>query len=130
MSVEGIAMLPSPAPSTALQCGNQVLATPVASAPRNRAPGNDHGPSADVGSSASFTLKDPRETPLLPIEPDRDTAQTRLVSAHDFPSDTIDDTTVPASGRLTPETEEAIDGQYLGPSSAQSFLGKALRRYG
>lgn len=33
------------------------------------------------------------------------------------------------SRRLTPEPGEAIDGQYHGPSSAQSFLGQALRRF-
>lgn len=32
------------------------------------------------------------------------------------------------SRRLTPEASEALDGQYHGPSSAQSFLGRAFRR--
>ncbi|KEQ69647.1 hypothetical protein M436DRAFT_12701, partial [Aureobasidium namibiae CBS 147.97] len=74
------------------------------------------------------TPQETRETPPLRIGIDRDVAQTPCLPAYGLFSDTIDGVARPGSARQTPEIDEAIDGQYLGPSSAQSFLGKALRR--
>ncbi|CAD0111467.1 unnamed protein product, partial [Aureobasidium uvarum] len=59
------------------------------------------------------------------LETDRDTSPN--------PLDDIDPRAVPvrpelATRRSISEQQQTIDGQYLGPSSAQSFLGQALQR--
>jgi hypothetical protein len=121
---------PSPAPSAALR--HRVLFTPVATIPRTPATNhisfvNDQSSqhADDVESRHQFASR----TSPLPVEVDRGTARTIPVSAHDFSSDATDHDAAPFSTRLTPELDATIDGQYLGPSSAQSFLGKALQRH-
>jgi hypothetical protein len=128
--VKGIAVPPPPAPSIGLQYRNQssTRVTPV-----SRTSVTDPVSFADVNlfqheASASATSQSAAETSPLPDAIDRDTARTLVVPAHHHLSDTNDDVAEPGSDRLTSEPGEAINGQYLGPSSAQSFLGKALRR--
>jgi hypothetical protein len=128
--VKGIAVPPPPAPSIGLQYRNQssTRVTPV-----SRTSVTDPVSFADVNlfqheASASATSQSAAETSPLPDAIDRDTARTLVVPAHHHLSDTNDDVAEPGSDRLAPEPGEAINGQYLGPSSAQSFLGKALRR--
>jgi hypothetical protein len=127
---KGIAVPPSPAPSAALR--HQELSTPVAVIPRT--PATNHNLSTNVHSSqhadsASTRHQSASETSLLPVEIDRGTARTLPISAHDFSFNATDNDARLGSGRLTPELDATIDGQYLGPSSAQSFLGKALQRH-
>jgi hypothetical protein len=129
--VKGIAVPPSPAPSVGLQYQNQASSTHIT--PVSRTPATDSVPFADVnpfehGASATDRPQSAAETSPLPVVLDRDTARPLVVSAHRPCSNTTDDAADPGSDRLTPELGEAINGQYLGPSSAQSFLGKALRR--
>lgn len=109
-----------------------MLSTPVAPIPR--APATNHNLSANVQSSqhadnASISHQPGSGTSPLPVQIDRGSARTVPVSAHDFSPDATDHDVVPFSARLTPELDATIDGQYLGPSSAQSFLGKALQRH-
>jgi hypothetical protein len=128
--VKGIAVPPSPAPSVVLQYQNQASSTRVT--PASRAPATDPVPFTDVnldelGASASARSEPAAETSPLPVGIDHDTARSQVVSAHQLSSHANDDAAEPGSDRLTPELGESINGQYLGPSSAQSFLGKALR---
>lgn len=126
--VEGVAVPPSPAPSTALQNWDQASPTPVASVPRVSNSDRLSSGLFNSETGARITTQDTETSSPLRIEPDRDTAQAPLLSSRDFPSNVVVDAARSVSGRLTPEIEEAVDGHYLGPSSAQSFLDKALRR--
>jgi hypothetical protein len=121
---------PSPAPSVCLQYQYQ---TSTRVTPVSRAPAADPISFADVnpfrdGANANARPQSAAESSPLPVAIDRDTARPLVVSAHHLYSGATDDAPEPGSDRLTPELGEAINGQYLGPSSAQSFLGKALRR--
>jgi hypothetical protein len=121
---------PSPAPSVGLQYQNQ---TSTRVTPVSRTSATDPISFADVnpfkdGASANARPQSAAESSPLPVAIDHDTARPLVVSAHHLCSGATDDAAGPGSDRLTPELGEAIHGQYLGPSSAQSFLGKVLRR--
>ena len=127
-SAQGVAVPPSPVPTAALHHRHREVSTPIASIRQN--PAINHLSSRHLNSEVDVQVAPQhvqRHSPLR-IEPGRDTAQAPLISTHDFPSDVADSATRSVPGRLTPELDEAIDGQYLGPTSAQSFLDKALRR--
>lgn len=121
--MQGVAVPPSPAPSAGLHHRQQAFSTPVATVSRDSASDgytSDHfNSNVDTGPLLQIIQR----TSPFRIEPGRDTAQ-----APHIPPDGPDDAARSIARRLTPELDEAIDGQYLGPSSAQSFLDKALRR--
>ncbi|KAH0353417.1 hypothetical protein KCU83_g3336, partial [Aureobasidium melanogenum] len=79
-----------------------------------------------------------RDVSLSRVEPEHETTVGSLASAHPSPnSDGVNrDETGLSAGQLLPcrrlpsEPNENMSGQYLGPSSAQSFLDQALRRSG
>lgn len=126
--MEGFAVPPSPAPSTALQDRDQASLTPVASVPRNLTSARLSSGLFDSEIGARITTQDAETSSPIRIEPGRDISQAPLIPSNDFLPTVAVDEARSVSGRLTPELDEAIDGQYLGPSSAQSFLDKALRR--
>lgn len=123
-------MPPSPAPSAGLQHRDQTISTQIT--PISWVREHDDFSSANNNASklagnASATRPPVLDISPLPTEIDRGEAQNTAIPADYLPSDTIHDEAGPYSGRLTPELGESVEGQYLGPSSAQSFLGKALR---
>ncbi|KAG9856016.1 hypothetical protein KCU98_g9712, partial [Aureobasidium melanogenum] len=79
-----------------------------------------------------------RENSLSRVEPEHETAVGSLASANPSPnSDRVNhDEAGVSAGHTSPcrelpsEPNETMNGQYLGPSSAQSFLDQALRRSG
>jgi hypothetical protein len=122
---------PSSAPSTGLQHRDEPFSARVTPSCRGQA--LDRLPSADANSSGHVETTSARRQSVLelspfPVEINRGAARNPARSANYFPSNTIQDEARPASERLTPALGESVEGQYLGPSSAQSFLGKALRR--
>jgi hypothetical protein len=122
---------PSPALSAGLQHRDQAISTHIT--PISQIRGHHDLPfartiSAEPAGNVSATRQPVLETSPLPIDVDHGAAWNTAIPADYLPSDTIHDEAAPGSDRLTPEPGESVEGQYLGPSSAQSFLGKALRR--
>jgi hypothetical protein len=121
---------PSPAPSAGLQHRDQAISTHITI---SRIRGQDDFSSANTNSVEPVgnvnAIRQPvLQTSPLPVEIDYGAARNTTIPADYLPSDTIHDEAGPDSNRLTPELGDAVERQFLGPSSAQSFLGKALRR--
>jgi hypothetical protein len=114
-----------------LQHRDQTISTHIT--PTSQIRGHDDLPfananSAENAATASASRQSVLETLPFLMETDRGAPRNTAIPADYLPSDTIHNEAGPGSDRLTPELGNAVEGQYLGPSSAQSFLGKALRR--
>ncbi|KAG9519271.1 putative RTA1 domain protein, partial [Aureobasidium melanogenum] len=138
----GIAVPPSPAPSGYLQHGTQASPTQISPAPPQS---TDNGSSRTYhsipqygGIGRSARRQSSRDVSPSRVEPEHETAVGSLASAHPSLNSggvNRDETRVSTvqsipCRRLSSEPNETLNGQYLGPSSAQSFLDQALRRSG
>ncbi|THX97591.1 hypothetical protein D6D08_00429 [Aureobasidium pullulans] len=144
LPIQGIAVPPSPAQTDNVHHLDH--ASPAHISPAYISPATHKSPAANISPVHIDPIRhvDPvtrarrhsaRDIPGLAAESDHDPVHLPLTTALAGPLDGLDDISRPPiyseapSRRLTPEPGEAIDGQYHGPSSAQSFLGQALRRF-
>ncbi|KEQ60463.1 uncharacterized protein M437DRAFT_15474, partial [Aureobasidium melanogenum CBS 110374] len=113
----GIAIPPSPASSGYVHYPTQTASNQITSGPLHSVTQEPSGvhqtPSQNGGTGQSARRQSSRDAPSSRVQPEHETATDLLVSIH--PS--LD----------APEAAGTINEQYLGPSSAQSFLNQALR---